>query len=223
MEFCCGPEELSFRHGGKQTCFRNTRMGVDIETYRARIGGFVLGKKVESGMLKRRQEACSAEVWFIGLVNVTLLVVGGVETNPGPQIEQVKIDQILAYVKNQEKESTVIKQMYESHKQEMSEIRKGTNALGPKFDLLSEIVTEMINDYGQIKQAIRECEARYQQLENKLRHVDEGQRKNNIIIFGLKEQGEEIYSETLDMTVKWLSETMEVETTRGNIDYVICN
>jgi hypothetical protein len=37
-------------------------------------------------------------------------------------------------------------------------MRKGTDALGPKFDRLSEIVTEMINNYGQIKQAIRECE-----------------------------------------------------------------
>jgi hypothetical protein len=75
-------------------------------------------------------------------------VIGGVETNPGPQIEQMKIDQILEYVKNQVKEIKVIKQMVESHKQELSEMRKGTDALGPKFDRLSEIVTEMINDYG---------------------------------------------------------------------------
>jgi hypothetical protein len=34
-----------------------------------------------------------------------LLVIGGVEVNPGPQVEQGKIDQILSYVKNQEKES----------------------------------------------------------------------------------------------------------------------
>jgi hypothetical protein len=39
-----------------------TRMGVDIETYRARIGGSVIGNKLESGMLKKRQESCSAEV-----------------------------------------------------------------------------------------------------------------------------------------------------------------
>jgi hypothetical protein len=45
---------------------------------------------------------------------------------------------------------------------------KETDALEPKFDRLSEIVTEMINDYGQIELAIRKCEVRYQQLENKL-------------------------------------------------------
>jgi hypothetical protein len=50
------------------------------------------------------------------------------------------------------------------HKQEISEIRKGNDALVPKFDWLSETVTETINCYGQIKQAIRECQGRYQQL-----------------------------------------------------------
>jgi hypothetical protein len=58
-----------------------------------RIGGFVQGNKVESGMLKKRQERGSAKLWFIGLVIVILLVIGGVEVNPGPQAEQTKIDQ----------------------------------------------------------------------------------------------------------------------------------
>jgi hypothetical protein len=47
----------------------------------------------------------------------------------------------------------------------------------------------------------------------------DGQRKNNIIIFGLKEQREESYFETLDMVVKCLRETTKAET-RGNIKYV---
>jgi hypothetical protein len=88
-------------------------MEVDIATYHARIGRFVLGKKVESGMLKKGQESGSAKMWFIGLVTVVLLVIGGMGVNPGPQVEQVKIDQILAYAKNQEEESKMIKQMFE--------------------------------------------------------------------------------------------------------------
>jgi hypothetical protein len=82
---------------------------------------------------------------------VILIVIGGVETNPGPQVEQVKVDQILAYVKNQEKEGKAIKQMLGTHEQEMFEMRKGTDALGLKFDRLSEMVTERIKDYDQIK------------------------------------------------------------------------
>jgi uncharacterized coiled-coil DUF342 family protein len=47
-------------------------------------------------------------------------------------------------------------------------MRKEIDALGQKFDQLGEMVSEMIEDYGQIKQAIRGCEMRHQGLENKL-------------------------------------------------------
>jgi hypothetical protein len=60
----------------------------------------------------------------------------------------VKIDQILAYVKNQEQMGTTMKQSLETHKQ-MSEARKGMDALGPKFDRLIEMVSEIMKDYGQ--------------------------------------------------------------------------
>jgi hypothetical protein len=114
----------------------------------------------------------------------------------------------------------MIKNMVEAHKQEMAEMRIGKDSLGPKFDQLSAMVTSMINDYREIKQAIRECEVSCRQLENKLRNGDEEKRKNNIIIFGLREQREENYFGTLDMVVKWLSETMKVEVNKANIDYV---
>lgn len=44
-----------------------------------------------------------AIVWFMGLVKVVILVIGGVEIKPSLQVEEVKISQILAYVKNHEK------------------------------------------------------------------------------------------------------------------------
>jgi hypothetical protein len=42
-------------------------MGVDTETYRIRIGGSVLDNKMESDVLKERQESFSAKVWFVDL------------------------------------------------------------------------------------------------------------------------------------------------------------
>jgi hypothetical protein len=110
--------------------------------------------------------------------------------------------------------------MSESHKQETAELRKGTDAQGSKFDRMNEMVTEMIKDYGQIKQALRECEVSYRQLENKLRQVNQEKRKNNIIIFALQEQRKESYFETLDTVVKWVRETMKIEVNNENIDYV---
>jgi hypothetical protein len=43
--------------------------------------------------------------------------------------------------------------------------------------------------------------------------LDEERRKN-IIIFGLQEQGDESYLETLDTVVKFLGEKMEIEISR---------
>lgn len=88
---------------------------------------------------------------------VVLLVIGGVETNPGLQVEQVKTDQILVYTKNQEKEEKALKQMSETSKQEIPEMGKGTDVLGPKFKWLNEMANEVNNDYGQIKHAVRGC------------------------------------------------------------------
>jgi hypothetical protein len=61
-----------------------------------------------------------------------------------------KIDQILSYVKNQEKESKVIKQMDELHKQEMAEMRMSTDALGLKFDRVKSftfVLNTVFNKY----------------------------------------------------------------------------
>jgi hypothetical protein len=85
---------------------------------------------------------------------------------------------------------------------------------------VSEIVTEIMNDYGQVKQVIKEWEKCYQRTEEKLRHLDEERRKN-IIIFGLQERGDESDLEMMDMVVKFLYDKMRVEISRENIDYVI--
>jgi hypothetical protein len=80
-------------------------IGIDIVTYQARIGGFVLGRKMDSGIRVKGQESDLIEIWFLGLVVAVLLVIGGVEANPGPQVEQGKIDRILSYVKIRRKKA----------------------------------------------------------------------------------------------------------------------
>jgi hypothetical protein len=77
-------------------------MGVDIGTYRARTGTF----RVSSV----KKTAATQEVMggnqrsFVGLVIMVLLVVGGVEMNPGPTVEQEKLDQILTCEESRERE-----------------------------------------------------------------------------------------------------------------------
>jgi hypothetical protein len=85
----------------------------------------------------------------------------------------------MLYVKNQEKEDTVIKKFLETHKEEVYEMVKGTDAFGPRFDRLSEMVT---------KRSVIECGVSCEELENKLRQRDEGKRRTSKIIFWISRE-----------------------------------
>jgi hypothetical protein len=65
--------------------------------------------------------------------------------------------------------------------------------LDTRFDKLSEMINEMIRNYDQMKQTMRIWVEKEQQLNRKVRFVEEGQR---IIIFGLQEEKNEGYLKT---------------------------
>jgi hypothetical protein len=72
-------------------------MGVDISIYRARICSFAAKyKKDTTGGWK--VETDGWQTWFWGLVLIVLLVIGGVEANPGPSMEQEKFDHIITHM-----------------------------------------------------------------------------------------------------------------------------
>jgi hypothetical protein len=52
---------------------------------------------------------------------------------PGLQDKQLKVDQILAYIKNHEKEGKTMKQVLKTDKPEISEMRKEHISLGPNL------------------------------------------------------------------------------------------
>jgi hypothetical protein len=88
-------------------------MGVKLELYRARIGSFLARKpKVRASQEEEGEGAC----WFLGLILMVILVIGGVEPNPGPHSEQDKLDKILANLRNQEFESKATQKLFEIHK-----------------------------------------------------------------------------------------------------------
>jgi uncharacterized coiled-coil DUF342 family protein len=55
--------------------------------------------------------------------------------------------------------------MADSHKK-MSEIRKETDAFGPKLEQIIEMISQIIKDYGKIKHEITEYETRYTETAN---------------------------------------------------------
>jgi DNA repair ATPase RecN len=120
-------------------------------------------------------------------VITVLLVIGGVELNPGPPVCQGKIDQILAHLRNQEK-SKRIKSLLESHKQEINKIKDKTRVFGPKCEKLIEAMYEVFTNYKQIEQAVKEWEEMQQMMDGKVSQLEDGHRKNIILIFGLEKK-----------------------------------
>jgi hypothetical protein len=84
------------------------------------------------------------------LVIMVVLVVGGVELNPGPRVEQEKIDLISVHMRNQERgrESKVIKSFWRPTIIKLEKMRNGNKELGVKFEKLSEAISR-IAEYKQ--------------------------------------------------------------------------
>jgi hypothetical protein len=81
-------QELQFIHGQKQTYWKQCEMGVDTGLYRARTGLFGIR---QCSLLVNNHTiniVRSGHTRFFGLITAVMLIVGGVELNPGPQMEK---------------------------------------------------------------------------------------------------------------------------------------
>jgi hypothetical protein len=62
-------------------------------------------------------------------------------------------------------------------------------------------------------------EERQQMMHGKVSQLEEGHRKNNILIFGLQERKEEGYFDTLGDVMKFLRESMRLRVSNTSTDY----
>jgi hypothetical protein len=102
----------------------------------------------------------------------------------------------------------------------MAEIKKGSSVISSNFEKLSEATDKVISDYKEMKQSVRQWEERHEMVNEKIKYLENGHRKNNILIFGLEERRGESYCDTLEVTKKFLREFMKLEILSGSIDYV---
>jgi hypothetical protein len=78
----------------------------------------------------------------------------------------------------------------------------------------------VISDYKEIKPSVRQSEERHEMMNEKIKWLENGYRKNNILIFRLEERRGERYFDTLEVAKKFLRETMTLEILNESIDYV---
>jgi hypothetical protein len=67
-------------------------MVVELEIYRARIGVFMTNRSEV-----KKSGVNMTTVWFFGILVAMMLVIGGIELNPGPQMEE-KIERLLNHM-----------------------------------------------------------------------------------------------------------------------------
>jgi hypothetical protein len=187
--------------------FAAQEWGVDSGTYRARIDTFRVSSVKKTAATQEVMEG--NQCLFVGLVIMVSLVVESVELNPGPTVEEEKLDQILTHVRNQEeRESKVIKKLLEMHNHESGEIKNGNKELVVKFEKLSEAINNVMAEYKQIEHAVKKWEEKQHMVADKLLRVEELQRKNNIFIFGLEEEENENYFDTTEAVANSFKDTM---------------
>jgi hypothetical protein len=69
-------KEFSSSNSQVQTCFHSVKMKIDIETYCATIGAFIAKCTVMQTAASHEVEMTAMLFWFLGLVIMTLLETG---------------------------------------------------------------------------------------------------------------------------------------------------
>jgi hypothetical protein len=178
-------------------------MGVEVNIWRARIGGFASLRKNKGDMapIVNGEPTVSASVQFeFGLIVAILLIIAGVEINPGP-FTMGELKQIVDAL-----QPTLV----EANKQQTEILQR---------ELLD--VKTMVNDYKE------RCDSQYKVMKDELQHLRDSNRelqdkvntqeailrKNNILIHGVAE----CENEDTVAVVSDICSTLNVQTNQGTI------
>jgi hypothetical protein len=158
-------------------------MDARIEEYRARIGSFrgmKWLKKAKSGGWK---EECKMKLRFGGLVIVILLVVGGVEMNPGPFSIQEEAE-ISEFIRKTEGRDLEVGGFMERIEKSVPSMNTTITVLSEKMDEGNKAVKGLNEGWNRMQLELDEWKKKRQE---RRRETWEKVRKNNLIVFGLDE------------------------------------
>lgn len=175
-------------------------MGVDINVYRARIGCFNSRRKVVDK--KKDYSGWEQLLWAIGTILAVLLIIGGVEANPGPTtgLEET----ILAGVREEIRKGLEdIRQQMEQTRIELKQLRTGVYE---KIETNSENIGKLQQENNRLQFRIDNLEA--------------NQRKKNLIFFGIQEERWEGRLDTYDIVFQICGEFFNMFLNENHIEEV---
>jgi chromosome segregation ATPase len=159
------------------------------------------------------------KLWFCGLVIAALLVLGGVEINPGPFSieEEVQICEFITETKSKDLE---VRGFMERIKKSLSGINMVITVLSEKMDESNKAVKGLKEGWNKMQLELDELKKRQDNWEWKRESWEEEARKNNLIVFGLEERNGERYEDTLKIVEQLIMKKIGVQEIQGHVDYV---
>lgn len=187
-------------------------MGVDVSTYRARIGSFVSCCKNTSYPRARFNGASNlfrfasprpCVLLVSTCLSLLLLCAGDVEVNPGP-----KIDDVLALMKDFHEETTAtlteIKQNIAGINAKIHEIETGLQ----KMSQIESTCEDVGDSVREVKSSISKVN---EDLVDVVDDINNRMRRNNLIVKGLPETDKEDYEETEKIVKEFFSAHLELQ------------
>jgi hypothetical protein len=161
-------------------------MGVDLSVWRSRIGCFVRClnhkvKLVKSNIERTGVTLCKFNMFCKFFVICTLLVISGIETNPGPDTVELIKSEI------QKSNEALIEQLTGTILASKNETIKAVTDVQVKVDKLDAKYENVKLELAKANDKITSLEARNVELTNKIDDLENKHKKNNIITFGLLE------------------------------------
>lgn len=197
-------------------------MGVDVSTYRSRIGRFFPCKRKKTTDSPRfRRLALYVQTWcpsakillMCMCVAQLLICAGDIETNPGPD----RLDEILAAVKESVESS---KQYQIETTGKLIEINAGIKDINNRVAKLEESINEVAKlkeDLVAVNEAIRKVETEVNSISRRQREsevlsdeLNNRMRRNNIILKGIPENQHENWSDSERIVRTFLSSKLQV-------------
>jgi polyhydroxyalkanoate synthesis regulator phasin len=177
-------------------------MGVEVNVWRARIGAFAGRKASASSVNDDNSDSATnpKSQYEFGLIIGILLIIAGLEMNPGPLTSE-DIKQIVAALQPQFDE--VNRKQSETIQQELSNVRH----------TMDEFKTCCTSQYKELKGEIQDLKERNSELQDIVTNHESIARKNNIVIHGIQEQD----TISAEQVVKSICGELRVDISEENI------
>lgn len=199
---------------------RSVNMGVCVSVWRARIGSYFGRCSFKNIVSSSSWDMCINSKCFKcdnapenrGLANckgviyvcliLILLVIGGIEVNPGPNTDAGKLDAIIVQL-----------QKLDSIQADISEFKNVLKQLETKYDQLEckvksldDQVVFLEDENVTLKESVRKMETKLDYLENQ-------SRRNNLIFRGVSEvsDGVEMWSDVEDRVINLVNEKLKID------------